>query len=110
MAIAEMLRVAKKAIFISDSNNFGQGSWFIRNIKQLINFFGLWSVADFIKTKGKGFRISEDDGLSYSYSVFNNYQQIKDQCKIVYIINTSKSEGANLYKTAGKVAFLGIKK
>jgi ubiquinone/menaquinone biosynthesis C-methylase UbiE len=34
IAIGEMLRVAKKAIFLSDANNFGQGSWPARSIKQ----------------------------------------------------------------------------
>src|SRR5437660_408922 len=33
-AVTEMLRVARKAIFISDSNNFGQGSLLSRSIKQ----------------------------------------------------------------------------
>lgn len=74
--VAEMLRVAKKAIFISDCNNFGQGPVVIRRIKQLIDYLGLWEIADFIKTRGKGYSISEGDGLAYSYSVFNNYKQI----------------------------------
>ncbi len=49
--ISEMLRVSKKAIFISDGNNFGQGSILTRSIKQIINSLGLWRFADFIKTK-----------------------------------------------------------
>src|SRR3990172_1961507 len=39
LAVSEMLRVANKAIFISDSNNFGQGARAIRSIKHMINFF-----------------------------------------------------------------------
>jgi len=77
VAIAEMLRVAGKAVFIFDSNNFGQGSILLRMLKQLINIFGLWGVANFIKTKGKGYMITEGDGLAYSYSIFNNYAQVK---------------------------------
>ncbi len=76
LAVSEMLRVAKKAIFISDSNNFGQGSFVVRSIKQLINAVSLWNIADLIKTRGKGYTISEGDGLAYSYSVFNNYKHI----------------------------------
>jgi len=109
-AVAEMLRVAKKAIFISDANNFGQGSWFVRSLKQLINSLGLWGVVNFMKTGGKGFIVSEGDGQSYSYSAFNNYRQIKERCKIVYVVNTRESNGINLYRTASTVAFLGIKK
>ena len=106
--VAEMLRVAKKAIFISDCNNFGQGPVSIRTIKQLIDYLGLWKIADFIKTRGKGYSISEGDGIAYSYSVFNNYKQIKKSCKQIHILNT-KNAGINLYKTSSHVALLAIK-
>lgn len=109
VAVAEMLRVARKAIFISDSNNFGQGSPAIRLIKQLINRFGLWGFANFLKTKGKGYSISEGDGLAYSYSVFNNYDQIKSQCTRVHLLNT-RDGAINPYATASHVALLGIKR
>jgi len=108
LAVSEMLRVAKKAIFISDSNNFGQGSFLARIIKQLINAFGLWGVADFIKTKGKGYTISEGDGLAYSYSVFSDYKQIQAQCKNIHLLNT-KDGYINPYKTASHIAVLGVK-
>ncbi|MFN6460335.1 MAG: class I SAM-dependent methyltransferase [Nostoc sp. DedVER02] len=107
-AVSEMLRVANKAIFISDSNNFGQGSPSARFIKQLINAFGLWGFADFIKTKGKGYTILEGDGLTYSYSVFNNYKQIRHHCQSVHLFNTNGA-GMNLYRTASHVALLGVK-
>ncbi len=77
LAIEEMLRVARKAVFISDSNNFGQGSFLRRSIKQVLDRFGLWPLEDLIKTKGRGYTISDGDGLAYSYSVFNNYTQIQ---------------------------------
>src|SRR5664280_1185435 len=80
-AVSEMLRVSRKAIFISDCNNFGQGSKFSRLLKQLINAAGLWPLASLIKTKGKGYMISEGDGLAYSYSVFNDYRQITERCE-----------------------------
>ena len=108
-AIAEMLRVAGKAIFISDANNFGQGSAPMRAVKQLIDFLGLWKLADLMKTRGKGYTITEGDGLAYSYSVFNNYKQIRRQCQRVHLLNT-KDGHANLYRSAGHVALLGIKK
>jgi len=107
-AVAEMLRVARKAIFISDSNNFGQGSSFARLVKQTINGVGLWPVADFVKTKGKGYTFEEGDGLAYSYSVFNNYRQIAKACKSVHLLNTTNG-GQNLYRTATHVALLGVK-
>lgn len=109
LAVSEMLRVSRKAVFISDSNNFGQGTQLMRTIKQIINALGLWKVADFIKTKGRGYIISEGDGLAYSYSVFNNYQQIRKECDRLHLLNTMNG-GWDLYKTAGHVALLGVKR
>ena len=107
-AISEMLRVSKKGIFISDNNNFGQGSFISRSAKQVINKLGLWNVFNMLKTKGKGYNLSEGDGLAYSYSVFNDYNFIKKNCQNVYLLNTNNS-GHNLYKTASHVALFGRK-
>jgi ubiquinone/menaquinone biosynthesis C-methylase UbiE len=107
-AIGEMLRVAGKAVFISDSNNFGQGSRLARCIKQALNSLGIWKGVDFLKTRGKSFTLSAGDGLAYSYSVFTNYNQVKASCKSVHILNTAPG-GISPYRSAGHVALLGIK-
>lgn len=107
-AVSEMLRVSKLGIFISDSNNFGQGSFLARTVKQVLNSLKLWRAADLVKTRGKGYTISEGDGLAYSYSVFDNYKQIASQCD-VYLFNTQPA-GVNPYRTAGHIALLGTKK
>ncbi|MSR79901.1 MAG: class I SAM-dependent methyltransferase [Gemmataceae bacterium] len=106
-AVAEMLRVANKAIFISDGNNFGQGSFLTRSIKQIIDMFGLWPTANLLKTRGRGYSVSEGDGLAYSYSVFMNHAQIQQQCKSIHLFNTSPA-GLNLYRTASHVALVGV--
>ncbi|MHB1217896.1 MAG: class I SAM-dependent methyltransferase [Alphaproteobacteria bacterium] len=106
--VAEMLRVGRVGIFISDSNNFGQGSFVSRTVKQLLDALGLWRIADLIKTRGKGYEITEGDGLAYSYSVFNNYAQIARAC-YTHIFNTEPA-GINPYRTAPHIALLGIKK
>ena len=108
LVVAEMLRVSRKAVFISDCNNFGQGTPLVRAVKQIINLLGFWKAADFIKTRGKGYNISEGDGLAYSYSVFNNYNQIRKECMRIHFLNTMDG-GPNLYRTAGHVALLGVK-
>ena len=108
VVVAEMLRVARKAIFISDSNNFGQGSLPARTLKQILNALGLWKVADFLKTRGKGYIISEGDGLAYSYSVFKNFKQIQASCKSVHILNTAPGL-INPYRSASHLALLGLK-
>jgi ubiquinone/menaquinone biosynthesis C-methylase UbiE len=107
--VAEMLRVAKKAIFISDSNNFGQGSLFGRSVKQMINALGMWRAVVWAKTGGRGYMESEEEGISYSYSVFNNIEQIRQACKSVHLLNTEGGKD-NFYRDAAHVAILGIKK
>jgi ubiquinone/menaquinone biosynthesis C-methylase UbiE len=105
--IGEMLRIADKGIFISDSNNFGQGGFIARTVKQLINSIHLWPAYNFIKTKGKVYHISEGDGLFYSYSVYNNFKQINEQCD-VFVTNTSPA-AKNLYRTANHIVLFGKK-
>ncbi len=105
--VAEMLRVSRKAIFLSDCNNFGQGGSVARGMKQLLNALRLWRLADFIKTRGKGYTISAGDGLAYSYSVFNNYRQIRARCSRVHLLNTTDA-GVNPYRSASHVALFGI--
>jgi ubiquinone/menaquinone biosynthesis C-methylase UbiE len=109
LAVSEMLRISGKAIFISDANNFGQGSFLSRFVKQTIHFLKLWSLAKTMQTRGKNYTVSESDGVAYSYSVFNNFKQIKARCKSVHLLNT-KDAHFNLYRTASHVALLGIKK
>jgi len=109
LATSEMLRVARRAIFISDANNFGQGSPLARGVKQALDFLKLWKVADFVRTKGKGYMVSEGEGVYYSYSAFNDYASIRAQCQSVHVINLTDA-GINPYRTAGIVGLLGIKK
>jgi SAM-dependent methyltransferase len=108
-AVAEMLRVARKAIFISDANNLGQGGPVTRYLKQAIYIAGLWGAFDWLRTGGKGYHVSAGDGLFYSYSAFNNYQQVRKACRTVHQFNTVDA-GPNLVSSAPHVAILGIKK
>jgi SAM-dependent methyltransferase len=110
LIVAEMMRVARRAIYISDSNNFGQGGFTVRLLKQAINALGLWPVANWIKTKGKGYDWSEGDGISYSYSIFNNWRQIQLACDTVCLFTTRSMSAPNVYRAAGHVALLGLKR
>ncbi len=107
-AVSEMLRVANKSVFISDNNHFAHGAYFLRLAKYFLQCFRLWKFAHLIKTKGKGYTISQGDGLSYSYSVFDNYRQIEKQCQKTHLLSTKRS-GINLYRNASHIALLGIK-
>jgi ubiquinone/menaquinone biosynthesis C-methylase UbiE len=71
--VKEMLRVAKKAVLISDSNRFGQGSRAARLLKLGLYKSKLWGTFNYLRTSGKGYRLTEGDGISYSYSVYDSF-------------------------------------
>jgi hypothetical protein len=58
---------------------------------------------------GKGYIVSEGDGIAYAYSVFNSYKQIQQECKSIHLLNTTPG-GINPDRSASQVALLGIKK
>jgi SAM-dependent methyltransferase len=106
--IREMLRVSRRAIFISDLNNFGCGGVWQRGVAQALNALGLWKVFQFCKTGGKMFKISEGDGLFFSYSLFNDLAFIREHCSEVILLNT-RGRGGNPYRDCSHVALLGLK-
>jgi ubiquinone/menaquinone biosynthesis C-methylase UbiE len=90
--VAEMMRVASKAVFISDTNRFGQGRVAARILKLLLYKTHLWSAARWIQTRGKMYSISEGDGLAYSYSVFDSYDLLATWADSIWLIPTSKNQ------------------
>jgi ubiquinone/menaquinone biosynthesis C-methylase UbiE len=74
--IGEMLRVARKAVLILDSNRFGQGPWPVRAAKLALYKAGLWRFVNYVKTGGKGYSFTEGDGVAYSYSAYDSFDQI----------------------------------
>ena len=106
-AALEMMRVARRAIFISDHNDCGRGRKASSAVKRLAKGLGLWNVYKFVITRGTGYRISPDDGLWYPYSIFDTHKVIARQCSGVHFVNTLSS-GPNLYG-ASHVAMCGLK-
>ncbi|MGB6089417.1 MAG: methyltransferase domain-containing protein [Candidatus Binataceae bacterium] len=102
-AAGEMARVASLGVFLSDANNFGQGSFSSRCLKQMLHAVGLWPIAKLIKSRGKGYEYSEGDGVYYSYSIFGSLPVVRVKFPIIHQLNTSPA-GANLYRTASTVA------
>jgi ubiquinone/menaquinone biosynthesis C-methylase UbiE len=90
--VREMIRVAKKAVFLSDCNRFGQGSMLARLVKLLLYKTRLWGTANFINTHGKGYTISQGDGLAYSYSVFDSFNVLANWADRLIPIPTTKEK------------------
>lgn len=90
--VAEMIRVAKRAVFLSDANRFGQGGGAARWLKTALYKCGLWQVARFIQTRGKMYTFSEGDGLAYSYSVFDSYEQLAARTQQIWLLPTAPGQ------------------
>jgi SAM-dependent methyltransferase len=84
--VREMMRVATKAIFLSDENRFAHGSAISRWGKMLLWQSGLFGAAYRLKTLGKRHRFSEGDGLAYSYSVYDSAEMLGEWADRVFVI------------------------
>jgi ubiquinone/menaquinone biosynthesis C-methylase UbiE len=110
--VGEMLRVAKKAVILSDSNRFGQGPMFLRLVKLALYKTRLWRVFNGLRTSGKGYQISEGDGLAYSYSVYDSFDQIARWADRVLVIPADKTRTVSWLHpllTSGTVILCGIR-
>jgi ubiquinone/menaquinone biosynthesis C-methylase UbiE len=92
LVVREMTRVANRAVFLSDSNRFGQGSKSARIGKLLLARCGLWPVANFLKTRGLGHTVSCGDGVSYSYSVFDSLDILQAWADRLVVVPTARSD------------------
>lgn len=88
VVLAEMTRVARKAVMISDSNRFGAGRPAARLAKVGLNASGMWGLYIKLRTRGKGFMVSDGDGLFYSYSLFDSLPQVADWADRAFVIPT----------------------
>ena len=52
---------------------------------------GLWNVYDYLRTKGKHYQISEGDGIFYSYSVYDNYDQVRSWAERIFLFSTGNT-------------------
>ena len=103
IAVKEMARVASKGIMISDSNNIGQGSYLARISKYIIKSAGLWPAFVWAQTRGKMYKVSEGDGVFYSFSVYDCIDSFNTKFPIIHYMNTEKCNGISIYRGASHV-------
>jgi len=84
--VSEMMRVARRAVFLVDSNRFGHGCYVARIAKLVLYKLGLWKAARFIQTRGRMYSFTEGDGVAYSYSVFDSYHQLAKWADYILLI------------------------
>jgi len=51
----------------------------------------LWKAFDFVRTRGRGYQVSEGDGVFHSYSSFDNLHQIQQWAESVYLFPLDKA-------------------
>lgn len=106
--VREMCRVARRGVFLSDSNNRGQGTMLARLVKHGLWQIGLWPLTNYIKTKGKGFTESEGDGIAFSYSIFDSLPIIRTKFTRIYMFSTAPVRSGWLPFSAGQMAILAV--
>ncbi len=106
-AVKEMLRVARKAIVLSDCNRFGQGSLLARFAKLAMYKTGTWRWFDLLRTRGRGYRITDGDGVSYSYSVYDSFALLSEWADRLIVIPSENGKARSwahpLITSAGAV-------
>ena len=111
--VREMLRVARKAVIIIDGNRFGQGGWPVRLLKLGLYRTGLWKIVNYLKTGGKGYLLTEGDGLAYSYSVYDSFDLLADWAEQLIVIPSDPCEANSWFHpllTASGILACAIKK
>jgi ubiquinone/menaquinone biosynthesis C-methylase UbiE len=95
--LQEMMRVSRKAIFLSDGNRFGTGPTLTRWIKLLLHKARLFQGLYWLKTFGKAYRSSEGDGISYSYSVFDGFELLAEWADRIILIPTGDQKATSVF-------------
>jgi ubiquinone/menaquinone biosynthesis C-methylase UbiE len=110
--VKEMTRVANKAVFLCDSNRFGQGSRAARLVKLFLYKSKLWRLYNDLRTGGRGYTITEGDGLAYSYSVYDSLDVVGQWADRVILIpcdRTKKMSWSHPLLNSGGVLVCAIK-
>lgn len=110
--VREMIRVARKMVIISDGNRFGQGPWPLRIFKLGLYKAGLWKVARFVRTGGKGYIFSKGDGVHFSYSVFDSLGPLEEWADHLMLIPTGPCKSRSFFQpllTASAILVCAVK-
>jgi ubiquinone/menaquinone biosynthesis C-methylase UbiE len=90
--IGEMLRVAKRAVFISEPNYYGMGRVGARLAKVGLSRLGLLQSVNRRRRSGHDWYYTEGDGVAWDYSVFDALALIRSACRQVFVIPTAPDE------------------
>ena len=89
--VAEMVRVARLAVFISDGNVYGQDGGVKRLAKRLLARAHVLKPLNWMRRGGHLWYWSPGDGIAYSYSVFDSIPQLRNSCPWIIVTPTQPS-------------------
>ena len=95
VAVAEMMRVARRAVFLSDDNIFGHGAKVARILKLALYRMKLWTFVKLLQTGGKGYTVSDGDGVAHSYSVYFQHNHFREWADRVIAVPVGKNGGSS---------------
>jgi ubiquinone/menaquinone biosynthesis C-methylase UbiE len=107
-AMMEMARVARRAIFISDTNNFGCGSIFQRLVAHSLRRARLWKTFQFLKNGFRHYKFTPGDGVHYSYSVLGEIEFLQ-RLRLRVFLFTTRPTGPSPLWSCSHLAVLGLK-
>ena len=109
--LAEMFRVSRLGVLISDHNNFAFGSDRVRKIKMCLFSLGLLSAFSFVKQGFKKQGYSTGDGWWYPYSVLNDFDVIAKHSNHFALVptRTANSKQGNFMLSNSHVAIACLK-
>jgi ubiquinone/menaquinone biosynthesis C-methylase UbiE len=88
--VAEMARVARRAVFLSDNNRFANGGRLHRMAKYALYRVGLWPFVYRLATRGRGYHLNPGDGgVAYSYSVYDSLPLLSEWADRVFVVPTT---------------------
>jgi ubiquinone/menaquinone biosynthesis C-methylase UbiE len=87
--VAEMTRVARRAVFLSDENRFANGDRLRRAVKYGLYRLGLWPLVYRLATGGRRYHSNPGDGgVAYSYSVYDSLALLGEWADRVFLVPT----------------------
>lgn len=86
--VRQMTRVARRAVFLSDENRFARGTRTAKMAKYALYRLGAWPAVRRVRTRGRGYHLTEDGGVAYSYSVYDSLPILGTWADRVFLVPT----------------------
>jgi SAM-dependent methyltransferase len=107
-ALLEAVRVAGKAVFISDHNIYGWGSPLTCLGKRVIRKTLGFGALKFLMTRGKGHHDTKHDGIFFPFSLLDHLELLSGSVRHPQLLVTKGRLGPSL-NGASHLAFIGLK-